>query len=243
MLMGYGLENVSAGIDCVAMRQSIGVCAAIAPFNFPAMVPLWFLPFAVACGNTFILKPSEQVPLSQQRIFELLEKCDLPPGVVNLVHGGREVATICDRRHSRGTLLGRLPSRAVPARHPRRQARPGSAALRTHRHAGRGSRWRDSNHRRVALRLPVNGAWPGACCFLSAKRMRRRAIGSWRPRAHAVGDGPEPGVDIARDQRATQSRAQYRPRREGRRDPARRPRPRARRGILRRADGIRSRLA
>src|SRR5262245_54226290 len=97
MLMGYGLENVSAGIDCVAMRQPIGVCAAIAPFNFPAMVPLWFLPFAVVCGNTFVLKPSEQVPLSQQRMFELLEQCDLPPGVVNLVHGGKEVAeAICD---------------------------------------------------------------------------------------------------------------------------------------------------
>ncbi len=67
MLMGYGLENVAAGIDCVAMRQPIGVCAAIAPFNFPAMVPLWFLPFAVVCGNTFVLKPSEQVPLSAQK--------------------------------------------------------------------------------------------------------------------------------------------------------------------------------
>jgi malonate-semialdehyde dehydrogenase (acetylating)/methylmalonate-semialdehyde dehydrogenase len=97
LLMGYGLENIAAGIDCTAMRQPIGVCAAIAPFNFPAMVPLWFLPFAVACGNTFVLKPSEQVPLSQQRIFELLETCDLPPGVVNLVHGGQGVAeAICD---------------------------------------------------------------------------------------------------------------------------------------------------
>jgi malonate-semialdehyde dehydrogenase (acetylating) / methylmalonate-semialdehyde dehydrogenase len=97
MLMGYGLENVSTGIDCVAMRQPIGVCAAIAPFNFPAMVPLWFLPFAVVSGNTFVLKPSEQVPLSQQKMFELLEKCDLPPGVVNMVHGGREVVeAICD---------------------------------------------------------------------------------------------------------------------------------------------------
>jgi malonate-semialdehyde dehydrogenase (acetylating) / methylmalonate-semialdehyde dehydrogenase len=97
LLMGYSLENVSSGIDCTAMRQPIGVCAAIAPFNFPAMVPLWFLPFAVACGNTFIIKPSEQVPLSQERIFELLERCDLPPGVVNLVNGGREVVeAICE---------------------------------------------------------------------------------------------------------------------------------------------------
>jgi malonate-semialdehyde dehydrogenase (acetylating)/methylmalonate-semialdehyde dehydrogenase len=97
LLMGYGLENVARGIDCTAMRQPLGVCAAIAPFNFPAMVPLWFLPFAVVTGNTFVLKPSEQVPLSQQRMFALLEKCDLPPGVVNLVHGGKEVVeAICD---------------------------------------------------------------------------------------------------------------------------------------------------
>ncbi|HXT70490.1 MAG TPA: CoA-acylating methylmalonate-semialdehyde dehydrogenase [Vicinamibacterales bacterium] len=97
LLMGYGLENVAPAIDCQVMRQPLGVCAAIAPFNFPAMVPLWFLPFAVVCGNTFVLKPSEQVPLSMQRIFELLEKCDLPPGVVNLIHGDRGVAeAICD---------------------------------------------------------------------------------------------------------------------------------------------------
>ncbi len=97
MLMGDALENVWAGIDCTSMRQPIGVCAAIAPFNFPAMVPLWFLPFAVVSGNTFVLKPSEQVPLSQQKMFELLEQCDLPPGVVNLVHGQREVSeAICD---------------------------------------------------------------------------------------------------------------------------------------------------
>jgi malonate-semialdehyde dehydrogenase (acetylating)/methylmalonate-semialdehyde dehydrogenase len=97
MLMGSGLENVSAGIDCVAMRQPIGVCAAITPFNFPAMVPLWFLPFAVVCGNTFVLKPSEQVPLSAQKLFELLGRCDLPPGVINLVHGGQQVVeAICE---------------------------------------------------------------------------------------------------------------------------------------------------
>ena len=96
LMMGYGLENIAAGIDCQVIRQPLGVCAAIAPFNFPAMVPLWFLPFAVATGNTFIVKPSEQVPLTQGRIAQLLEEC-LPPGVVNLVNGGREVVeAICD---------------------------------------------------------------------------------------------------------------------------------------------------
>jgi malonate-semialdehyde dehydrogenase (acetylating)/methylmalonate-semialdehyde dehydrogenase len=116
MLMGYGLENVASGIDCVAMRQPIGVCAAIAPFNFPAMVPLWFLPFAVVSGNTFVLKPSEQVPLSAERLFQLLEKCDVPPGVVNLVHGGREVVeAICDHPDIKGvSFVGSTPvARAV----------------------------------------------------------------------------------------------------------------------------------
>jgi malonate-semialdehyde dehydrogenase (acetylating)/methylmalonate-semialdehyde dehydrogenase len=116
LLMGHGLENVAPGLDCQVMRQAVGVCAVIAPFNFPAMVPLWFLPFAIACGNTFILKPSEQVPLSQQRIFQLLEQCDLPPGVVNLVHGGREVAeAICDHPGIRAvSFVGSTPvARAV----------------------------------------------------------------------------------------------------------------------------------
>jgi malonate-semialdehyde dehydrogenase (acetylating)/methylmalonate-semialdehyde dehydrogenase len=97
MMMGYGLENISRNIDCTVMRQPLGVVAAISPFNFPAMVPLWFLPSAVVCGNTFVLKPSEQVPLSVQRMFQLLEQCGLPPGVVNLVHGGKDVVNaICD---------------------------------------------------------------------------------------------------------------------------------------------------
>ncbi len=111
MLMGYSLENISSNIDCTAMRQAVGVCAAIAPFNFPAMVPLWFLPFAVVCGNTFVLKPSEQVPLSQQKMFELLQECDLPPGVVNLVHGGREVVeAICDHPEIRAvSFVGSTP--------------------------------------------------------------------------------------------------------------------------------------
>ncbi|WP_437776413.1 CoA-acylating methylmalonate-semialdehyde dehydrogenase [Sorangium sp. So ce1097] len=91
LLMGQGLEDVASGIDCHTIRQPLGVFAAITPFNFPPMVPLWFLPYAIATGNTFVLKPSEQAPLSQQRIFELIEQVGLPPGVVSLVHGGRDV--------------------------------------------------------------------------------------------------------------------------------------------------------
>ena len=90
-MQGRILEDVSRNVDAETIRQPVGVCAAIVPFNFPAMVPFWFLPFAIACGNTFILKPSEQVPLTQQIAFEVLDALDLPPGVVNLVNGGREV--------------------------------------------------------------------------------------------------------------------------------------------------------
>jgi malonate-semialdehyde dehydrogenase (acetylating)/methylmalonate-semialdehyde dehydrogenase len=90
-MQGRVLEDVSRGIDAETFRQPVGVCAAIVPFNFPAMVPFWFLPFAIACGNTFVLKPSEQVPLTQQIAFEELDAIGLPVGVVNLVNGGHEV--------------------------------------------------------------------------------------------------------------------------------------------------------
>jgi malonate-semialdehyde dehydrogenase (acetylating)/methylmalonate-semialdehyde dehydrogenase len=90
-MQGRILEDVSRNIDVETVRQPVGVCAAIVPFNFPAMVPFWFLPFALACGNAFILKPSEQVPLTQQIAFEEINALGLPAGVVNLVNGGREV--------------------------------------------------------------------------------------------------------------------------------------------------------
>ncbi len=116
LMMGYGQENIASGIDCHVLRQPLGVCAAIAPFNFPAMVPLWFLPFAVATGNTFLVKPSEQVPLTQRMMVALLERCGLPPGVVNLVNGGREVVEgICDHPGIRAvSFVGSTPvARAV----------------------------------------------------------------------------------------------------------------------------------
>ncbi len=91
LLMGQSLEDVASGIDCEAVRQPLGVFACIAPFNFPAMVPLWFYPFAVACGNTFVCKPSEQVPLSQKLLFELIDEVGFPPGVLNLVNGAKDV--------------------------------------------------------------------------------------------------------------------------------------------------------
>ena len=86
LMLGQMLEDVATGIDCVSVRQPLGVFAAITPFNFPPMVPLWFLPYAIAYGNTFVLKPSELVPLSQRRIFELLHETGLPqPSFARLV--------------------------------------------------------------------------------------------------------------------------------------------------------------
>src|SRR5436853_2824146 len=89
MMQGYNLEDVARGIDETMIRQPLGVVAAIVPFDCPGMIAFWFLPYAIACGNTFILKPSERVPLTMRRVFELLEKTGLPKGVVNLVNGGK----------------------------------------------------------------------------------------------------------------------------------------------------------
>jgi malonate-semialdehyde dehydrogenase (acetylating)/methylmalonate-semialdehyde dehydrogenase len=89
LMQGYNSEDVARGIDEIMIRQPLGVVAAITPFNFPAMIPFWFLPYAIACGNTFVLKPSERVPLTMNLVFELFSQLGLPPGVLNLVNGGR----------------------------------------------------------------------------------------------------------------------------------------------------------
>lgn len=90
LMMGSNSEDISRGIDEFMIRQPVGVVAAITPFNFPGMIPLWFLPYAVACGNTFVLKPSEKVPLTMNLVFQLLDELRLPAGVVNLVNGAKE---------------------------------------------------------------------------------------------------------------------------------------------------------
>jgi malonate-semialdehyde dehydrogenase (acetylating)/methylmalonate-semialdehyde dehydrogenase len=90
LLFGDSLDNVARNVDCETYLQPLGVCVGITPFNFPAMVPLWMFPLAIACGNTFVLKPSEKVPLTSLLLAELLEKAGLPKGVMNVVHGGRE---------------------------------------------------------------------------------------------------------------------------------------------------------
>jgi malonate-semialdehyde dehydrogenase (acetylating) / methylmalonate-semialdehyde dehydrogenase len=90
LMMGSNLEDIASGIDELMIRQPVGVVAVITPFNFPGMIPLWFLPYAVACGNTVVLKPSEKTPLTMARVLQLVEQAGFPSGVVNLVHGGKD---------------------------------------------------------------------------------------------------------------------------------------------------------
>ncbi len=97
LMQGYNSEDIARGIDEFMLRQPVGVVAAITPFNFPGMIPLWFLPYAIACGNCFILKPSEKVPMTMSRVFDLIDQLDLPPGVISLVNGSKEaVDTLLD---------------------------------------------------------------------------------------------------------------------------------------------------
>ena len=111
MMQGYNLEDITPGVDETLIRQPLGVVAAITPFNFPAMIPFWFLPYAVACGNTFVLKPSERVPLSMRRAMDLIEKTGIPKGVVNIINGGREVVdALCDHPDIRAvSFVGSTP--------------------------------------------------------------------------------------------------------------------------------------
>lgn len=111
LLMGKNLEDIASGIDCYATHRPLGVFAAITPFNFPPMVPMWFWPFAIACGNTFVLKPSERVPLSQVRIFELAAEAGIPKGVLNMVQGSKEIVTaLCKHPDIKGiSFVGSTP--------------------------------------------------------------------------------------------------------------------------------------
>src|SRR5438067_6172291 len=111
MMQGYNLEDVARGIDETMIRQPLGVVAAITPFNFPGMIPFWFLPYAIACGNTLVMKPSERVPLTMRRAFELLAQTGLPKGVVNLVNGGKSaVDTLLDHPKVRAiSFVGSTP--------------------------------------------------------------------------------------------------------------------------------------
>jgi malonate-semialdehyde dehydrogenase (acetylating) / methylmalonate-semialdehyde dehydrogenase len=111
LMLGGALEQVSRGVDTELFRHPLGVVAAITPFNFPAMVPLWTAPIAIAAGNTYILKPSPRTPLSAMRLADLFEEAGAPPGVFNVVHGGEEaVLALCDHELIRAvSFVGSAP--------------------------------------------------------------------------------------------------------------------------------------
>jgi len=118
LLKGENLEGVAAGVDVEMVRQPVGVVAAITPFNFPAMIPLWFLPYAIACGNSFLLKPSEQDPRPAALIVEIVDSVEeIPAGVVNLVHGGRDAveAILADPGIDAISFVGRAQTARVVA--------------------------------------------------------------------------------------------------------------------------------
>jgi malonate-semialdehyde dehydrogenase (acetylating)/methylmalonate-semialdehyde dehydrogenase len=118
LLKGENLEGVAAGVDVEMVRQPVGVVAAITPFNFPAMIPLWFLPYAIACGNAFLLKPSEQDPRPAALIMEIVDSIEeIPPGVVNLVHGGRDAveAILADPGIDAVSFVGRAQTARIVA--------------------------------------------------------------------------------------------------------------------------------
>lgn len=111
LLMGEGVENVAAGVDTYSIRQPLGVCAGICPFNFPAMIPLWMFPLSIACGNAFVLKPSEQVPLVAMELAKLFIKAGAPKGLLQIVHGGAEqVNALLDHPDIRAvSFVGSVP--------------------------------------------------------------------------------------------------------------------------------------
>ena len=139
MMQGYNNEDIARGIDEHMFRQPLGVVAAITPFNFPAMIPLWFLPYAVATGNAFILKPSEKVPLTTQKLYGLLERAGFPKGVVGLVNGGKEaVDALLDHPLGAGGVVRRLDARGPLHLQPRD---PPTAKGRSVRGARKTRRW------------------------------------------------------------------------------------------------------
>ena len=164
LLKGEFTEEVGTGVDSYSIRQPLGVVAGITPFNFPAMVPMWMFPVALACGNTFVLKPSEKDPTTSLELAKLLKEAGLPDGVFNVVHGDKEAvdALIADPRIEAISFVGLDADRRVHllARHRHRQAGPG---------AGR----REEPHGGHARRRPRSGDRRAGRCGL---RLGRRAL-------------------------------------------------------------------
>ena len=166
LMMGESVRDVASGVDNVSYRYPLGVVAAISPFNFPAMIPLWTLPVAIGAGNTYILKPSERTPLTAQRLGELLVEAGIPEGVFNIVNGAKEVVnSILEHPGYRGGLLCRFPAGSRTRLHSRHSTRKKGAGPRWceelyDRHARCGVGSCSTKHHRFGLRQR-RGAVPG----------------------------------------------------------------------------------
>jgi malonate-semialdehyde dehydrogenase (acetylating)/methylmalonate-semialdehyde dehydrogenase len=204
LMMGYGLEDgAAAGIDEEVIYQPLGVFAGIAPFNFPFMIAFWFWPYAVACGNTFVLKPSEQDPLVQRLVFELVSQAGFPPGVVNLVNGGPDVAdALIDHPDVRGISF--VGSTAV-ARHV--YARASAAGKRVQAQGGAKNALVVMPDAELDTAVPnILGSSFGAAgqrclagsLLMAVAEAHGEVVGVLREAAAAmrVGDGSTPGVDV-----------------------------------------------
>ena len=164
LVKGEFSDNVGSDVDSWSLRQPVGVCAGITPFNFPAMVPLWMFPIALACGNTFILKPSERDPSLALRMAKLLAEAGLPEGVFNVVHGDKEaVDAILAHPAIRADLVRRLDADREIHLRDRRAARQARAG------AGRSQ----ESRRRAARRRPASGRERD---HRRRVRVRRRAL-------------------------------------------------------------------
>ena len=203
LLKGEHSENVGTDVDAYSIRQPVGVCAGITPFNFPAMVPMWMFPIAIACGNTFVLKPSERDPTTSLRLAELLKEAGLPDGVFNVVHGDKEAvdALLAHPDVRAISFVGSTPIAKLHLRdrHAQRQARAGArrreeprdrAARRRPRLRGRGADRRGLRIRGRALHGD-----------LGDRRRRRRGATSWSKASpqRARGDRRVPGTHGRRD--------------------------------------------
>ena len=192
LMIGSNLEDIASGIDELMIRQPVGIVAAITPFNFPAMIPLWFLPYAVGCGNTIIIKPSEKTPMTMGRIFELIEAAGFPPGVVNLVHGGKDGRRRAARSSGRpGDLVRRLdagrPLRLRPRRRQRQaRAMPGRRQEPDRHPARRRHGDDDADCRRLGVRLR-RPALSGLLGRHHRRRGRRRRSPARSPRRLRAG--------------------------------------------------------
>ncbi len=166
MMKGEFSEDIAPGIDEFMIRQPVGVCATICPFNFPGMIAFWYLPYAIACGNTYIIKPSEKVPVTMQVIFRLIHELGLPKGVVNLVNGGKQVVdAILDHPDIRAiTFVGFVSGGQVcilpgcckwkTSSGTRRRERIRSSSFRTQTW-----RWQPRSWLIPPSAVPVNAAW------------------------------------------------------------------------------------